>query len=88
MSETQKYQPTPEQIAKWKRIQELDSTAFAGILSEDQQRKNAKELLDPNYFYYRLEEVRAYKEKLLKKVASAEQYEQILIQAIEREKRA
>jgi hypothetical protein len=86
MSNPEKYQPTPEQIAKWKRIQELDSTAFAGILTEEQQMKNAKELLDPNYFHYRLEEVRAHKEKLLKQLASAEQYEQILIEAIERER--
>lgn len=87
MSEPQKYQPTPEQIAKWKRIEELSLTASAGITSEEQQIKNAKELLDPNYFNYRLEEVRAYKEKLLKKVASAEQYEQILIEVIEQENR-
>lgn len=85
MSESKRYQPTPEQIAKWKRIEELSLTASAGITSEEQQIKNAKELLDPNYFHYRLEEVRAYKEKLLKKVASAEQYEQILIRAIEQE---
>jgi hypothetical protein len=87
MSETQKYQPTPEQIAKWKRLQELDSTAFAGILIEEQQWKNVKELLEPNFFQKRLEEVRAYKEKLLEKVASAEEYEEILIEAMERRKR-
>lgn len=87
MSNPEKYQPTPEQIAKWKRLQELDSTAFAGILTEEQQMKNAKELLDPNYFEKRLEEVRAHKEKLLKKLASAEEYEQVLIEAIERKKR-
>lgn len=86
MSNQEKYQPTPEQIARWKEIQELDSTAFAGILSEEQQMKNVKELLDPNYFQKRLEEVRAHKEKLLKKLASAEEYEQVLIEAIERKK--
>lgn len=86
MSETQKYQPTPEQIAKWKRIEELDSTAFAGILTEEQQMKNVKELVDPDFFQKRLEEVRAYKQKLLKKVASAEEYEEVLIEAIERKK--
>lgn len=87
MSEPKTYQPTPEQIAKRKRIEELDSTAFAGILTEEQQMKNVKELLDPNYFEKRLDEVRAYKEKLLKKLASAEEYEQVLIEAIERKKR-
>ncbi len=86
MSEPKKYQPTPEQIARWKEIEELDSTAFAGILTEEQQMKNVKELLDPNYFQKRLEEVRTYKQKLLKKVASAEEYEEILIEAIERRK--
>lgn len=49
--------------------------------------KNVKELLDPNYFHYRLEEVRTHKKKLLKKLASAEEYEQVLIEAIERKKR-
>ncbi|BAZ15468.1 hypothetical protein NIES4071_73400 [Calothrix sp. NIES-4071] len=87
MSETPKYQPTPEQIARWKEIEELEPTAFAGILTEEQQWKNVKELLDPNFFQKRLEEVRAYKEKLLKKVASAEEYEEILIEAMERRKR-
>lgn len=86
MPDKKSYQPTPEQIARWKGIEELDSTAFAGILSEEQQMKNVKELLDPNYFEKRLEEVRAYKEKLLKKLASAEEYEQVLIEAIERKK--
>ncbi|BDA66343.1 hypothetical protein CAL7716_005090 [Calothrix sp. PCC 7716] len=87
MSESKKYQPTPEQIAKWREIQELDSTAFAGILTEEQQWKNVKELLDPNFFQKRLEEMRAYKEKLLEKVASVEEYEEILIEAMERRKR-
>jgi hypothetical protein len=50
MSEPKTYQPTPEQIARWKEIEELEPTASAGILSEEQQIKNAKELLDPNYF--------------------------------------
>ncbi len=86
MSEQKTYQPTPEQIAKWKRIEELEPTASAGILSEEQQIKNAKELLDPNYFEKTLEQLRTHKEKLLKKLASAEQYEQVLIKAIERKK--
>jgi hypothetical protein len=40
-------------------------------------------LLDPNYLQNRLEEVRAHKDKLLKKLASAEEYEQILVEEIQ-----
>ncbi len=43
---------------------------------------NVKELLDPNYLQNRLLEVRDRKEKLLKKLASAEEYEQILVEEI------
>ena len=84
MSKPKTYQPTSEQLATWKRIEELDSTASAGILSEEEQRKNVKELLDPNYLQNRLLEVGAYKEKLLKQLASAEEYEQILVEEIQK----
>ena len=84
MSKQKIYQPTPEQLATWKRIEELEPTASAGILSEENQRKNVKELLDPNYLQNRLLEVRAYKDKLLKKLASAEEYEQILVEEIQK----
>ncbi len=84
MSIPKTYQPTPEQLARWKRIEELEPTASAGILSEEEQRKNVKELLDPNYLQNRLEEVRAHKDKLLKKLASAEEYEQMLVEEIQR----
>jgi hypothetical protein len=62
------------------------TSLIEGIVRESQQMKNVKELLDPNFFQNRLEEVRAYKQKLLKKVASAEEYEGVLIEAIERKK--
>jgi hypothetical protein len=84
MSKPKTYQPTPEQIVRWKRIEELEPTASAGILSEEEQRRNVKELLEPNYLENRLLEVRAYKEKLLKKLASAEEYEQILVEEIQK----
>jgi hypothetical protein len=42
MSKLKTYQPTPEQLARWKRIEELEPTASAGILSEEEQRKNVK----------------------------------------------
>ena len=83
MSKPKTYQPTPEQIAKWKRLEELESTASAGILSEQEQRKNVKELLDPDYLQNRLLEVRVYKENLLRKLASAQEYEQILVEEIQ-----
>lgn len=84
MSKPKTYQPTPEQLARWKRIEELEPTASAGILSEEEQRKNVKELLEPNYLQNKLLEVRAHKDKLLKKLVSAEEYEQILVEEIQK----
>lgn len=84
MSESKTYQPTPEQIAKWKRIEELEPTASAGIFSQEEHREKVKEFLARDYVRDQLEKVRAHKEKLLKKLASAEEYEEILLEELER----
>ena len=80
MSKPKVHQPTPEQLARWKRIEDLEPTASAGIFSEEEQIKNVKEFLATDYVQSQLEKVRAHKEKLFKKLASAEEYEQILLE--------
>jgi hypothetical protein len=84
MSESKKYQPTPEQIAKWKRIEELEPTAFAGRFSEEEHREKVKEFLARDYVQDQLEKVRAHKEKLLKQLAWDEDYEQELLEELRR----
>jgi hypothetical protein len=79
-----KYQPTPEQLARWKRIEDLEPTAIAGIFSEKEQIEKVKEFLATDYVQNQLEKVRAHKEHLKKKLASAEEYEQILLEEIQR----
>ncbi|MGB3759240.1 MAG: hypothetical protein WBA07_23145 [Rivularia sp. (in: cyanobacteria)] len=79
MSQSSSYQPTPEQLARWKRMDELEPTATVGFLSQEQQDKNVKEFLETDYIQNQLEQTRAYKAKLLKKLASAKEYEQFLL---------
>ena len=80
MSQSSKtYQPTPEQIAKWKRIDELESSCATGFLSPEEQDKNVEKFFAKDYIDSQLEKVRAHKEKLLKKLQSAEEYEQLLL---------
>ncbi len=85
MSKPKTYQPTSEQIKKWEQIDELEPSASAGILSEEEQIKNVQELLDPNYLQNQLDELRGYKQKLLKKLTWVEEREQLLVEEIQRE---
>ncbi|MEM1395503.1 MAG: hypothetical protein AAGG00_19895 [Cyanobacteria bacterium P01_H01_bin.150] len=81
MSQSSKtYQPTSEQIAKWKRIDELESSCATGFLSPEEQDKNVEKFFEKDYVDSQLEKVRAHKEKLLKKLQSAEEYEQLLLE--------
>ena len=87
MSKIKTYQPTLEQLEKWKEVDELEPSASAGILSQEEQNKNVQELLDPNYLQNQLDELHDYKQKLLKKLSWVEQREQLLIEEIQREAR-
>ena len=81
MSQSSSYQPTPEQLARWKRMDELESSAMVGRLpSQEQQDQNVKEFLETDYIQNQLEQTRAYKEKLLKKLKSASEYEQFILE--------
>lgn len=84
---TKTYQPTPEQLTRWKEIDELESGAIAGLLPpEEEQARIVKEFLETDYVDSQLEKVRAHKEKLLKKLKSAEEYEELLLE--EKQKRS
>ena len=87
MSQSSKiYQPTPEQIPKWKRIDELESSCATGFLSPEEQDQNVEKFFEKDYIDSQLEKVRAHKENLLKKLQSAEEYEQLLLE--EKQKRS
>lgn len=79
--ESKNYQPTPEQLVRWKEIDELESGAIAGLLPpEEEQAKLVKEFLHTDFVANQLEKVRAHKAKLLKKLESAQEYEQLLLE--------
>jgi hypothetical protein len=82
MGESKTYQPTPEQLERWKEIDELESGAIAGLLPpEEEQARLVKEFLDTDFLIAdQLAKVRFHKEKLLKKLKSAEEYEQFLVE--------
>lgn len=74
------YQPTPEQIARWKRMDELDKSAFAGRFPDyEEQRLAVKEFLETDYIESQLEKLRAHRKKLIEKLKSTEEYEEMLL---------
>ena len=77
------YQPTPEQIERWKRLDEHDGAIAGRMPPEEEQARIFKEFLETDLVTDQLEKVRAHKEKLLKKLKSAEEYEQLLLEKIE-----
>ncbi len=81
--ESKAYQPTPEQLARWKRLDENDGAIAGRMPPEEEQVRIFKEFLETDYVTDQLERVRAHKEKLLKKLKSAEEYEEFLLEKIE-----
>ena len=84
--ESKAYQPTPEQLARWKRLDENDGAIAGRMPPEEEQVRIFKEFLETDYVTDQLERVRAHKEKLLNKLKSAEEYEQFLLEKIEERK--
>ena len=78
------YQPTPEQLQHWEKLDELEKYAFAGVMSESEQERRVNNLLDKNYFHRRLGELHTYKKKLLEDLVWVEQREQLLLAEIDR----
>lgn len=77
------YQPTPEQLERWKRLDENDGAIAGRFPPKEEQARIVKEFLETDLVTDQLEKVRAHKEKLLKKLKSAEEYEQLLLEKIE-----
>lgn len=73
------YQPTPEQLARWKRLDENDGAIAGRLPPEEEQARIIKEFLHTDFVTDQLEKVRAHKAKLLNKLKSAEKYEQLLL---------
>jgi hypothetical protein len=74
------YTPTPEQLERWKRLDEDDGAIAGRMPPEEQQAQMVKEFLDIDFTVAdQLEKARIYKEKLLQKVKSIEEYEQFLL---------
>ncbi len=82
------YQPTPEQLERWAKRDELDKYAFAGIMSESEQELHVKKFLDKNYYHHHLAQVRANKQKLLKDLEYLEQREQLLLDQINKQEQS
>jgi hypothetical protein len=77
-----------EELLKWQEeLYELEKKAVSGKpISEEKMIQNVKELLDPNFLHNELNLLRDYKQKLLQKLAFADEREQLLLEEIEREK--
>lgn len=80
------YQPTQEQLERWKRLDENDGAIAGRLPPEEEQVRIFKEFLETDYVTDQLERVRSHKEKLLKKLKSAEEYEKLLLEKIEERK--
>lgn len=79
-SQSKTYKPTPEQLARWKRLDENDGAIAGRLPSEVEQARIVKEFLNTDFVADQLEKVRIHKEKLLKKLQLAEEYEQLLVE--------
>lgn len=80
MSQSKTYKPTPQQLARWRRLDENDGAIAGRMPPEEQQAQIVKEFLHTDFVANQLEKVRMHKEKLLKKLKSAEEYEQLLLE--------
>lgn len=80
MSQSKTYKPTPQQLARWRRLDDNDGAIAGRMPPEEQQAQIVKEFLHTDFVADQLEKVRAHKEKLLKKLQSAQEYEQLLLE--------
>ncbi len=78
MSETTN-QPTPEQLARWARIDKLDSSAFAGReLSQEEFTVKVESMMNGDALIQHLANIRKKRHQLIAEVASLEKYEEWL----------
>ena len=79
------YQPTPEQLERWKQIDELEHGVTAGFSTPEEDDKRVKRLLETDYIETQLERLRTHRKKLIEKLKWTEEYEEFLLG--EKEKR-
>lgn len=85
LDESKAYQPTPEQLERWKRIDELEHGATGGFSTPEEEDRNVKNLLENDYIDSQLEKLRAHRKKLIEKLKWTEEYEELLL--FEKQKR-
>ncbi len=74
-SQSKTYQPTPEQLARWKRLDDNDGAIAGRMPSEEEQARIVKEFLNTDLVADQLAKVRMHKEKLLEQLKSLEESE-------------
>jgi adenylate kinase family enzyme len=72
-SQSKTYHPTPEQLARWKRLDENDGAIAGRMPSEEEQARIVKEFLNTDFVADQLAKVRMHKEKLLEQLKSLEE---------------
>lgn len=85
MTQETKKIKTTEQLLKWQEeLYASEQYAVSGKPISNQERdKLVADYLEPHKYQQQLEEVRAYKQKLLEKVEWANQREQLLLSEIQ-----
>lgn len=77
--ESTAYQPTPEQLERWKQIDELERGVTAGFSTPEEDDRRVKRLLETDYVETQLERLRAHRKKLIAKLKWIEDYEDLLL---------
>ncbi len=75
-SQLKTYQPTPEQLARWKHLDDNDGAIAGRMPSVEEQARIVKEFLNTDFVADQLAKVRVHKEKLLEQLKSLEENEQ------------
>lgn len=71
--------PTPEQLQRWAKLDELESTAFAGKeISRQEFNSLVQNMLDGSNLVKHLAEIKERRQKLIKEVTELEKYEKWL----------
>ncbi|RUS99296.1 hypothetical protein DSM106972_077380 [Dulcicalothrix desertica PCC 7102] len=78
-----KHELTPEELAKWRELNELGLTAIAGTpFSEEEYDARLQSVIDGSCFEKYLNKILRRKEETLKKLAALEETEQMLKKTI------
>ncbi|GAB1537636.1 hypothetical protein NUACC21_02850 [Scytonema sp. NUACC21] len=73
------HSPTPEQLQRWAKLDELEATAFAGReISQQEFSSLVRSVLDGSNLLKHLVEIKERRQQLMKEVAELEEYEKWL----------